>query len=120
MIKLILILMVGAGVVMFTPVGSKIRGQAVEAVNPVAKERKVLTSLQTDIEKIEEILEGKTSLSPAEVKELNVSLESVKENLIEAQEHAKDGDITATVSHIIGRLVREENTCPLPSGSPVE
>lgn len=100
---------------MFTPAGSKIRGQAVEAVNPVAKERKVLDSLEKDIENIETIIEGKSSLSSAEVKELGVALESVQENLLEAQELAKEGDITATISSIMGRLAGEEKTCPLPS-----
>src|SRR3989344_7667309 len=122
MFKFILFLVGIIGIAGYTSFGQNLTHRAINVVNPASAEQKALTDVAKQLEMISDAVNSKefAAASPAErAKQVNQLIGSASEALEKAQEKAEEGDITATISSLIKKVVSDSpgNMCPQPTHS---
>ncbi len=118
------VLLIGAGLVFFNQ--DKIedyKQRIVETINPAAKEKRLLSELETSLGELGSVLEKSSTepekLSASEKQKISTALGKTQTVLQELKETNKKSDLVANLSNLIQKIVpfeSEPSPTWLPSG----
>ena len=91
----------------------------IETVNPAAKERRLITELETSLNQLDSLLSGEPleKASKEEIRKTKTAVNSAKKTLEELREASRQNDLGANLSNFINKFIPLESE-PSPTWLP--